>query len=120
MAASRRSGLPAHDISEAERQLDGGNQGGPVKAGLMRLHGEVCDLPPGGRGEDRMMSASKARTKSKRALQDDREIMEDEIDGARSRSWRMQVKRDKKLTELLRPDRPHRQRKRPRATRRKC
>ena len=33
--------LPAHDVSEAQRQFDGRDQGGACKAGCMRLRGEV-------------------------------------------------------------------------------
>src|SRR5438128_3387836 len=67
---------------------------------LLRLRGELCDLPKDDEDEDQD-ERFEGELEEQFALRNNREIMEDEISEL-DRLLAMPVKRDKKLTELLR------------------
>ena len=97
--AATGGGLPADDISEAQRQLDGRDQGCPART----AHAAAGrNLRPARQDEDERSRRAVRRGawRNKSCSQNDREIMQDEI-LALEQLLAMPVKRDKKLDELL-------------------
>ena len=114
--APPRGRVPADHVSEAQRQLDGGHPVGP-DGRLLRLRGELCRPARNEEEPELLDERYEGEHEEQDALLTTGKSSKDEV-AALEALLAMQVKRDKKLDELLRLI-DHIAKESPRATKRR-